>query len=142
MTLPYIFAGTAITFVIICTIAHLYSKADKKKQQAAAQTAAASYQFSFSPEQRAVLTSALIAKNYNPIIVRVLEYAELGAAFKISTIQRRYNMTFNDAGKTADQMECLGFISSFENNSRRWVVSHDNVQYLLQLINKASPYGR
>ena len=140
MTLPYIFAGTCITFVLICIIAHYANNKDRKKTSSAPHSRAEQIPFAFPSQLRTELYNKLRSKNFNPLIVNILETSELGAKYSISNTQRALNITFSDAGKIADQLEMLHFITPYENNARLWSVSRNNPNYIIQLIDEANPY--
>lgn len=140
MTLPYIYAGTCITFVLICIIAHYANKKDRKQSVINSKPSGTKISLTFPDDVQSELCYKLRAKNYNPLLAEVLKTAELGAKYSISDTQRQLNIPFREAGIIADQMEVLHFITPFENNARYWSVSPKNLQHIIQLIEKAQPY--
>jgi predicted transcriptional regulator len=140
MSIPSIFAGTCIVFLIVCIIGYHHTNKEKKRQALAAQERAAANRFTFHPQLRNDLINKLKSKNFNPIIVRILETAELGAQFNLANIQQGLNLSYKEIGQITDQLECLGFISTFDNNIRRWLIACHNTQYISQQIEKATSY--
>lgn len=144
MSLPYIFAGTCIVFVIICLAAINNEKKERKRRlsKAAKHTAATIPQpkFVFDTQVSKNLKNALTAKNCDTLIADILTKAVQTEAFETSKINREYNVPYTRSGLITDQMEHLGLISPYQNGTRRWLVSTDNASKILDLINGAKPY--
>lgn len=92
-----------------------------------------------NPEEHLNLIEALKAKNYDPQIAEVISLAKVGEPAKISDIQRKYEMGYNKAGKLMDEMECLMFVSPFENGRREWMIDADDTDTIFRLIEVAKP---
>lgn len=86
------------------------------------------------------IASALVAKNYSEELVKIISEAKVGGPFSISSIQRKFEMGYSRAGRLADQLECLYFISPAENGKREWLIDSDDTEMLLRLIDAAEPY--
>lgn len=95
-----------------------------------------------SPKASAVndIAKALVAKNYSEDLLKIIPEAKVGNTFSTSSIQRKYEMGYNRAGRLTDQLECLYFITPAENGKREWLVDGNDTEMLLRLIDAADPY--
>lgn len=142
MSLPNVFAATCVAFILFHITVHILHKVYVQKPKADAQKPAKDTVFSFPSEVSTKIMVKLIDKKYNLLIVEVLESAELGAIYSVSATQRRLNISYRHAVQITEQMETLKFITPFDENSaeRRWRVSRNNVDQIIQLIDNAQPH--
>lgn len=138
MTLPYIFAGTCIVFLLICMAAYANDKKIKKQQLQRAKSQPVRYRL--MEEDRTLLLNLLQAKNYNRLIAYLIDDALPGHPFRTSQIVKMFNLSYSHAGQITDQMEYLGLISPANDGKRSWLVSRHSIQDIAEKIEATQPY--
>lgn len=90
-------------------------------------------------KERMSIADALKAKNYDPLLAEIISLAKVGQTAQTSAIQRKYEIGYSKAGRLMDQMECLMFVSPFQNGKREWMVNAEETETILRLIEAANP---
>lgn len=86
------------------------------------------------------IESALIEKNYAPMLVKILEMAKVGEPVSTSAIQRKFEIGYMKAGKYVDQLEALFLVTPSEGGRREWLVDYNDTDTILKLIEAANSY--
>ena len=92
-----------------------------------------------NPESHVSLVEALKSKNFDPLVAEVISMAKVGEPAMVSAIQRRFEIGYNKAGKIMDQMECLMFVSPYENGKREWMIDASDTKTIERLIEAVKP---
>ena len=87
------------------------------------------------------IEAALTAKNYSADLAKIISSAKVGEPFSTSKIQREFQIGYSRAGRYTDQLECLLFITPFENGKmREWLIDVEDTDTILKLIDAANSY--